>query len=187
MKAAIRLLVWRCPRAGRIGLLSLVLPVLMLARTAAVDAQPARVDEDQIKAGFLFNFVRFVEWPPPSSGPLVIAILGDETLAAVVERVVAGRTAADRPVVARYLRDGDNVAGSHLLYVSPAWRGRPADLLQHTRGAPMLTVGESVQFLRDGGIIRLYTDGDRMRFQINRENAGVAGLKISSHLLGLAR
>lgn len=142
------------------------------------------MDADQVKAGFLFNFARFVEWPSPAAGPLVICVVGDDAFVEILQRVVGGRTVDGRAVAARRLRDDEDPKGCHELFLAAGWRGRTTDLLQRARG-PVLTVGESVQFLREGGIIRFHVEDNRVRFQISRENAASAGLKVSSHLLSL--
>jgi hypothetical protein len=173
-------------RAGRVGLVALALiasvPAVTQGRNDA--ASEATVNADQVKAAFLFNFARFVEWSSAPADPLVIGVASDDSFADIVERLMRDRKVDGRPVVTRRLRDGDDPAGCHVLFISASRRGGATELLQRARG-PILTVGENVQFLRDGGIIRFYVDDNRVRFQINRENATARGLKISSHLLNL--
>ena len=181
-------IVARVVRAGRVGLLALALSAGAAAPMWGVSvatADQATADEDQVKAAFLFNFARFVEWPPPSTGPLVIGVVSDDAFAKTLERLVRDRTVDQRPVVMRRLRAGDDPATCHVLYIAGSPRERAAEILRRCSG-PILTVGDTVQFLRDGGIIRFHTEDKRVRFQINRDNATAAGLKISSHLLKLA-
>ena len=165
--------------------LMLCAAVWMPGTARATSSVATSVDADQVKAGFVFNFARFVQWPSPVSGPLVIGVVADDAFATALERVVQGRTVEGRALVVRRLRDGTDPSGCHLLFISASWRGRTADILQNARG-PILTVGESVQFLREGGAVRLYHEDNRIRFQISRENGEAVGLKFSSQLLSLA-
>ena len=173
-------------RAARTRCVALIVAALLgTTSVAAAPSDSRTASENQVKAGFLFNFARFVEWPVKTSGPLIIGVVGDERFVKALEQVLRDRTVEGRPVMARHLRDGNDPSPCDLLFIPSSWRGRAADVLQGTRG-PILTVGESVQFLRDGGIVRLYVEDSRIKFQISRENATTAGLKISSHLLNLA-
>lgn len=85
----------------------------------------------------------------------------------------------------RRLRYADDPAGSHVLYVASSRQREDAEILQRTRGG-VLTVGETVQFLRDGGIIRIFVEDRRVRFRVNSTALGAAGLKVHSQLLSLA-
>jgi hypothetical protein len=165
------------------GVLALVIPGPVL-RGAASEA--AAVDDALVKAAFLFNFTRFIEWPAPSEGPLVIGVGGDKAFADVVGRTVSGRSVNGREFQTRRLAIGDDPSGCHVVFVGVMPPHDAAELLKRVRG-PVLTVGDTVQFLRDGGIVRFYIDKKKVRFEISRNNAAAAGLKVSSHLLNLAR
>ncbi len=143
------------------------------------------LDEAQVKAAFLFNFAKFVEWPGPANGPLVIAVAGDDRLADVLQGMVRGRTFAGRSFLIRALRHIDDPAGTHLLYIAPSRQRDDAGMLGRTHGA-VLTVGETVQFLRDGGMVRLFREDQRLRFQIDAKAAAAAGLRVHAQLLSLA-
>jgi hypothetical protein len=159
--------------------------LLACACAGSVRLQAQVLDEAQAKAAFLFNVMKFVDWPGSAQGPLVIGIAGDDRLAELVEAAVKGRNLDGRPIAVRRLRHDDDPAGTHMLFIAPARQRQDAELLQRTRGA-VLTVGETVQFLRDGGMVRLYLDRARVRFQINAKAATDVGLKIHSQLLSLA-
>lgn len=160
----------------------------MLAFRPAVSvADPApTADEYQVKAAFLYNFTRFVQWPWPPAGPFVIAVVGDDRIAEALERVVRGKTAHGRAVVVRRLAPSDDPRGAHILFVTADSEARTADLRARALAAGVLTVGESPYFLREGGMIRFLVDDNRVRFQIDAAAAQAAGLRISSQLLSLA-
>ena len=147
-------------------------------------ATDAPVRELQAKAAFLFNFARFVQWPA-STAPFVLGVAGDAALAAVVAATVKGRTIEGREVEVRVLNPGDDPSGCHLLHFGPLAEVDALALLAHVRGST-LTVGETPRFLRDGGMVRLFIEDQRLRFQVNRGRTAAAGLQLSSQLLSLA-
>ena len=153
----------------------------------ATDARPG-LTEAQAKAGFLYNCALFVTWPPDASRreDLVIGVVGDEAVAAVAKEMhgqkVNGRTLHVSPVRAR-----DDLAAYHILFVAGADPEATRAVVERLAGAPVLTVGESADFTTSGGIVRLFTDQGRLRFEINMTRAEQAGLSVSSKMLGLAR
>lgn len=164
------------------GVLAFAIPGLVWPGTT-LEAGP--VSDSQVKAAFLFNFAKFVNWPGPSDGPFVIGIAGDDAFAEVVTRTVRGRSVNGRELQTRRLAGREDLAGCQVVFIGIMRPHDAAEWLQRVRG-PVLTVGETVQFLRDGGMVRFYIENNNVRFQINQKNAEVAGLKISSQLLTLA-
>lgn len=172
-------------RAGR----SLLIAGAMLLAVAAASPVPAAetqpVNERQLKAAFLFNFAKFVTWPP-SDRPLAICVAGDDALSAAASELLRGRLVEGRPVDARPLAVSATPEGCDLLYLGGLKPDDASAILARTQG-PVLTVGETPRFLRDGGMVRIYLDANRMRFQVNRNRTEAAGLRISSQLLVLAQ
>ena len=164
------------------GVLALVAPGV-ISWGGTLEALP--VTESQVKAAFLYNFASFVVWPGPSDGPLVIGIAGDDAFAEIVGQVVRGRKVNNREFQTRRVKSADDPSGCHMLYVGVMRPHDAAELMERVRG-PVLTVGETPQFLRDGGMVRFYLENNKVRFQINQKNAETAGLKVSSQLLALA-
>jgi hypothetical protein len=164
------------------GVLAFAIPGLVW-RGTTLEAGP--VSDSQVKAAFLFNFAKFVSWPAPGEGPLVVGIAGDDAFAQIVTQTVRGRSVNGRELQTRRLADGDDPSGCQVVFVGVMRPHDAADWLRRVRG-PVLTVGETVQFLRDGGMVRFYIENKNVRFQINQKNAEAAGLKISSQLLTLA-
>ncbi len=142
------------------------------------------VSEFQVKAAFIFNFAKFVQWPA-ESGALVIGVVGNEALAQAVTRAIEGRTIAGRSIEVRHLLATDSPAGCHVLHISNLAEQDTSALLVRVQGA-VLTIGETPRFLRDGGMVRVFVEDRRLRFQINRRQTDVAGLRISAQLLSLA-
>jgi hypothetical protein len=140
--------------------------------------------EYQVKAAFLFNFLKFVEWPAaPSDSPWVIGILGHDPFAGVLEDTVRGKMVSGRRVeVRRYVRPAD-VKDCNILFIGRADYERLGMPVQ----PGLLTVGEAPGFLKSGGIINFYLDDNRVHFEIRPEVAHAAGLRLSSQLLKLGR
>jgi len=163
---------------------------LLAALTPARAAAQASAPKEQVKAAFLFDFTKFVDWPASAfagaRSPFVMAVLGDATLAALLERVVAGETAKGRPIAVERIARPQDLPPCQLLYVSDAQRRRLKEALARVRGEPVLTVAEMPGFNRAGGIINFEVRGGKLGFAINKAAADEAGLKISSQLLGLA-
>jgi hypothetical protein len=168
---------------------ALLAGVLALASPAPTSwgATPAAVavTDSQVKAAFLYNFASFVVWPGTSAGPVVIGIAGDDAFAEIVAQTVRGRKVNGRECQTRRMKSADDPAGCHMLYVGVMRVHDAAELMERVTG-PVLTVGETPQFLRDGGMVRFYIENNKVRFQINQKNAETAGLKVSSLLLALA-
>lgn len=143
-----------------------------------------------MKAAFLFNFAKFVEWPTSAfrgdSTALHIAILGDDPFGPILDRIVENKTLNGRTFkVDRYL-DMANIKNCQVLYIGHSQERWLTKILAQAQQKQILTVGESTDFLKAGGIIRLLTIGNKVRFEIEPEVAAASGLVISSRLLKLA-
>ena len=171
---------------GRFAALMLALVALPLAAsTASAPAEPVR--EYQIKAVFLFNFTQFVEWPPgafsDARSPFVIGVLGEDPFGTYLDDVVRGERVDDRPLVVQRCRNTEGAAACHILFISRSEAPRFEQILTDLRGRNILTVGDAKDFARRGGMIRLFTENNKIRLRINVDAAKAAGLTISSKLL----
>ncbi|HKX30238.1 MAG TPA: YfiR family protein [Blastocatellia bacterium] len=150
-------------------------------------------NEYQVKAAFLFNFAKFVEWPVEafshSDGkmPLIIGVMGNESFSKAIESVIDGKTVSGRQLVIKRLKWGQNLRTCHILYISSYEQRHLTQILESLKGSSILTVGEMDQFTQQGGIINLLTEEDRVLFEVNLDVAEQAQLKISSKLLTLAK
>ncbi len=150
----------------------------------------AEPTEYEAKAAYVINFARYVNWPasdaPEPSAPMHICVLGNDPLSETLERALNGRTSNGRPMVMRHLRQVGETTGCQLLLIIQSAERHQALWLPLLQSKPILTVGESERFIRDGGIINLVIVKGTVRFEVNLEAANRAGLKISSRMLGLA-
>ena len=163
---------------------------LALLLPADASAQASQPLEYQVKAAFLFNFAKFVEWPPESfageTSPLVIGILGDSPFGGDLERTIQNKTINNRSIVIKPLRSLAEATNCQILFISNSENKRLPEIIQSLRGAAVLTVGETDQFIASGGMVNFVQEASKIRFQINDDAAKAARLKISSKLLSLA-
>ena len=162
---------------------------LVLAAAAPVRAQRG-MDEYEVKAAFLYNFVKFVQWPAsdPRTGAVKIGVVGRiPKFMGALEVMARNKAIGGRTILVREIRENDDPRNFHLIFIAESERSRQADVLERARGASVLTVGESADFLEHGGIARFFVEANRVRFQIDAAQAQQEGLKVSSQLLSLAK
>ena len=162
----------------------------LLCSCGPVLAQEA-LSEYQVKAAYLFNFLKFVEFPGESFAdplaPFVIGVVGEDPFGNALPQVVIGKTVQGRDLVIRLYHAGEDLRGAHILFISASERKRLPMIFSGLRGSSVLTVGDTPGFLDAGGVIQFVNENDRIRFAINLDAAGRARLKMSSKLLSLAK
>jgi hypothetical protein len=166
---------------GRVALL-----LLLLAGTATANDT---LGEYQVKGAFLFNFVKFVEWPADALGepgePLTICVIGNNPFGTTLKEL-EGKTVKGRPVKVREITAAAEAEGCQELFISATTQGEVAAILANLPDEPILTVSDNQRFSRAGGMIQFLTTDAGIRFEVNNGAAKEAGLKISSMLLRLA-
>jgi hypothetical protein len=154
-------------------------------------AQPRELGEYEIKALFLLNFVQFVEWPadaaPPADAPFRIGVLGDNPFGDALPAAVAGEKIGGRPLAIVTADDPKALLNCQAVFVCRSERGTLRSALAAFANRPILTVGDMPEFVRSGGIVNFYRDGDKIRFEVNQRAARAAQLKLGSQILRLAR
>lgn len=190
-------------RLRRAAACAAALGVICAGGRAARSDRPPRAEgrhprEFTQKAEFLYRFVLHVEWPaeafPRPDSPVVIGVLGPEPLSRIVAQTLQGRTiggpgdgAPSRAVEVRHVKWGPEARECHVLYVPGAFPLPPKRGLALLQGAPVLTVGETPEFIDEGGIVSLVSrDRGRLGFEVNEAAAKRARLAISSKLLRVA-
>ena len=174
---------WGKPRL----LTGLLLAVVFVA--AQVPAQDGALREYDVKAACLFNFAKYSDWSPGSfsgpAAPLVIGVLGDDPFGLVLDRIVKGRVANNRPITVRRADRVADLAGAHIVFVSATERARAAQICGALDGSNVLTVGDTAE-TAPYCIVNFSVTGGKTVFSINLARANRAGVKISSKLLALA-
>jgi len=176
------------PRAHRT---SRVAPPALMALALAcctLDAYAAEPDKYDTQAVFLLNFSQFVDWPKEAfSSPqaaLVIGVLGEDPFGRRLDELAHGAIVKGHPVTVRRYARVEDVRDCHILFIGSSEEARIARTMAALAGRDVLTVGDFENFLRDGGVIRFVTLGDRkVRMHINLDAAKSAHLDISSKLL----
>ena len=176
--------------SARLFPLSLVIALTVLFLPAGrAGAQEA--NEYEVKAAYLYNFARFVEWPDNVSldpnGPLVIAILGRDPFGGEIDRFIQGKTVNGRRLVIKRFSSLEAYEQCHILFVSSSEKRNLPRILAAVRNSGVLTVSETDRFAQIGGIINFITIENSIRFEINQAAAERVGLKISYKLLSLGR
>jgi YfiR/HmsC-like len=182
--------------ARRLAILIMAISVSLgwSAETAAQVSDAPDSSEYLIKAGFIYNFAKFVEWPSAAfadaDSPIVIGVIGVDPFGPLIDRIVEDKKIGSRGFVVKRFRWGKDLKDlkdCKILFVSPSERGHIDEILQLVRGFPVLTVGETPGFAERGGIIRFTLEDNRVRFEVNVQAARRADLNISSRLLTLAK
>ena len=167
-------------------------PRLLVAAFLALPAAAAPVPTGAaaVKAVFLFNFAKFVEWPPESftspEAPIVIGVLGADPFGGALDQAVSSETVRGRRVEIKRFRALDDMTACHILFISPSHAARVNDILKRLGRTGTLTVADAEGFAARGGTIQFRDEGGRLRFEISREAAERSGLKVSARLLNLA-
>ena len=162
---------------------------LLLLLPGAVRAVAQAVSEYQVKAAYLYNFAKFVDWPAESfsspTAPIRLCVLNDHAFASQLEQIVSGKNIMGRPVLSIPVQKVEESRDCQVLYIHSSQQPQHVfDLLQ---GTSVLTVGETKGFLEEGGIINFVFQGDQVHFQVNHRAAMQAGLHMSSRLLSVAK
>ncbi|HYO16683.1 MAG TPA: YfiR family protein [Thermoanaerobaculia bacterium] len=173
--------------AGRI-LLVLLAAVLLAISSAGASTQTA--SEYDVKAAFLYNFTKFVEWPPTAfpaeRSQLRVCILGGNPFGKSLEAVIEGEEVQGRRLTLLRVDVLHSPGLCHILFISRSERTRIPAILTAVQGSPVLTVSETDGFLEKGGTINFKVQEGKVRFEINPSAAERGGLKMSSKLLRLA-
>jgi len=151
----------------------------------SVQAQVSQ--EYKVKAAFLYNLGRMVEWPEgANSGDLVMCFFGEESFGNELDSL-KDKSIKDRPLKFRRNVQLDSIEQCHILFISEEEQENLEDIVYALNNLPVLTVGESESFAERGGIVNLPQIKGRIRIEININAAQNAGLKMSSKLLTLAK
>jgi len=180
--SVMRLLSWRT--LGRIlaGILLASSLVYTLAQSPS---------EYEVKAAFLFNFAKFVEWPASSFSaadkPFRICILGRDPFGSSLDQIVAGKTLDGRKIAITRSTNTTEAKSCQIVFIASSETRQIPQILLQLKGAAVLTVADTGGFAQTGGMINFVRDDDRVRFEINLKAADDAHLKLSARLMTVAK
>jgi hypothetical protein len=171
--------------AALLALLCILAPGRVRAATTAQTPL-----EYQVKAAFVYKFLKFVEWPPASmpdsSTTIVVGLLGTGPMHDALESV-KGKEVSHRRVTVRSVEEADSLASCHVLFIGRGEEARLEEVLSALEGSSTLTIGEISEFAERGGMINFLIEDNKVGFEINPAAAARAHLHISSKLLRLAK
>jgi YfiR/HmsC-like len=147
--------------------------------------------ESQVKAMFVYNFLKFVEWPADTSlgarDPFVVVIVGEGPTADAAEHYLETRAIGERPVSVHRIRWDQSLAGARAAFVVELDGKKLRRVLDAAAAAGVLTIGEGDSFTTSGGVIGLLVENRKLRFDVDTSAAQLAGLRVSSKILALSR
>jgi hypothetical protein len=194
----------RCSR--RIGLFALIL-VANAGLTCSANAQQSKPQEYEVKAVYLYNFGRFIQWPAASAArtpaaasaatpaaspavaadePFTVCVLGRDPFGAILDATLGGEAIDGRKLVARRITSARDATHCRIIFISPSEAPRIKEILNSLEKSSALTVSDMPDFMKNGGMIQFVLKDNKVRFEVNLVAAEKAGLTISSQLLKVA-
>lgn len=179
------------PRSGH-AFIAFLLMLLALAYPGAVRAQTPTVDaafEYPLKAGFLLNFFKLIEWPAsfaPNQKTYRLAIVDDERVLTLIANTLDQKRVGDRLIEVLSADPGDDLSGVHMVFIPRGSRVDPRELATQLAGKPVLIVGEGDDFVAAGGQVGLVLRGSNLRIQLNLDATRAVGLRPSAKLSTVA-
>ncbi len=147
--------------------------------------------EAQVKAAFVYNFARFIDWPSQAfaddGAPFVLGVIGDNEIAGAIEQLVKGKTVNGRRMVYKRLTADASLDGCHLLLIGATEKRNVGRILDRLNDNSVVTVGETEGFVRFGGVIGFVVESSKVGFDVNVAAGKKKRVKVSSQLLKLAR
>ena len=173
-------------RWGQIALLVLLSSIAL----GSVQSRAQARSESEVKAAFLYNFAKFVDWPaeafPSGDSALKICVTGSDSFGPEFGAFIEGKAAQGRRLQFEHVQGAQQAKSCQILYVVSSEKQQVLQILKAVEGAHVVTVGDWNEFARFGGVINFVLENDRVHFEINVDAAERAGVKLSSKLLGVA-
>jgi hypothetical protein len=162
----------------------------ILFGVSGLSAQKSKPQEYEVKATYLYNFARFVEWPsssaPAKSDSFAICVLGQDPFGPALDAIVAGESIDGKAVLAKRVSKPQDAVSCRVLYISSSEESRLKEVLAALDKSGVLTVSDIPQFSQRGGMIEFTLQGNNVRFEVNLAIAENTGLTLSSELLKVA-
>jgi hypothetical protein len=147
--------------------------------------------EYQVKAAFLFNFAKFVEWPSDAfqseTTPIALCVFRHDPFSGALDEIIRGKTINNRAVLSRRINELSDLRSCQLVFISSVEDKHLSEVIASLTGTSALVVGEGEGFAERGGAIKLFQEDSKLRFAINVDSIQRARLTVSSKLLALAK
>lgn len=173
-----------------------LLPTTLLGGLAilifGVSAAAEEASEYQVKAAYVYNFVKSAEWPstllPDGASPLVIGVFGgDDEFVNVLKTMVSGRTIGTHPIAVKHLNIGDDLTRCLAIFFRASERQNTLAAIASLNSDNVLLVGEDPAFLGEGGMINLFLNNGKIQFELDRDTLGRSNIRFSAKFLSLAK
>jgi hypothetical protein len=165
--------------------------LMPLAGATPTWAQENPPVEYQVKAAFLLNFAKFVEWPPEAfkseKTPIALCVFRYDPFGSALDEVIRGKTINNRELLARRITELPDLKACQLVFVSNRQDKHLSEIANCLQGASVLVVGEGEDFAERGGGVQFFLESNRLRFAVNVDAVQRAHLTLSSKLLALAK
>ncbi len=142
-------------------------------------------DELSVRAAYLFNLTKYVNWPP-SRERIVVEIMGDDSTSTAFRQILSNKTTDGRPIEVVVHPSDAELRKCDVIYIDQSERAAVQSLKEKLEGQPCLTVGESERFVREGGMVGLVRSGDQVQILVNLEATQKNGMVLSSRLMAVA-
>lgn len=161
--------------------------LITLQSAAAIGAESAHYEENQVKGAFLAKFALFVEWPDAvfsdAKSPVTIGVIGDDPFGPRYDDALSKEVANGRSFRVKRFKTPEEISGCQILFVSSSESQRLPEVLKAVGRQPILVVGDQERFAHRGGMINFVKEGGKLRFEINAAAVENSGLKMSAKLL----
>ena len=169
---------------------SVLISVLCGGAVLPAQQQPSKPSEYQVKAAYLYNFGKFVDWSATSTAykddSFSICVLGQDPFGAALDATLAGQTVGGHKAIAKRISGPDEAGVCRILFISSSEDTQLKEILPALNRSGILTVSDIPQFSQRGGMIQFVTAENRIRFEVNLKAVEDAGLTLSSELLKVA-
>jgi hypothetical protein len=163
----------------------LLILITMMVVTLPARGQERKLGEYEVKAAFIYNLAKFVEWPGKSLdniSTLTLYIIGDDPFGTDMD-AIRDKLIKEKRIVIKQIDSPDALKNAGILFISSSEKEQLRDILKAISGLPILTIGDTKSFAQRGVMVNFYLENNKIRFEVNLEAANLAGLKISSNLL----
>jgi hypothetical protein len=161
----------------------------ILISAPCLHAQKSSPTENEVKSAYLYNFGKFVEWPPKVSSVgefFTVCVLGDETFGSTLETTIDRESIDGKKVLVKRVARPQDAVSCRILFISSSQQGHVKEILAELDNTSVLTVSDMPEFTRRGGMIQFVVEANRVRFEVNLTSAERSGLTLSSQLLKVA-
>ena len=169
--------------------LSIILVLSIAINVSSADAQQHKPGEYDVKAAFIYNFMKFIEWPDRAfvdkHDSMNICVLGKSPFGSALD-FVREEKINNRKIIVKHYNNIHDMERCHILFISRSEEEGLTQILENLKGLNILTISDTKGFAQQGVIINFYIEENKVQFEINQDAAKRSGLKVSSKLLSLA-